>query len=47
MQEGIHLGGEGLVGGKFLVFTTFTIHFTLCLIFIGIGPIGDFVFEIR
>ena len=32
---------------KFHVLTTFTIHFTLCLIFIRAWPIEDFLFENR
>ena len=47
MQEGIHVEGGGVVGGKFLVLTTFTIHFTLCLIFIRVWLIEDFLFENR
>ena len=34
-------------GGEFLVLTTFTIHFTLCLIFVRVWPIEDLLFEIR
>ena len=32
---------------KFHVLTTFTIHYTLCLIFIRVWPIKDLLFEIR
>ena len=34
-------------GGEFLVLTTFTIHFTLCLIFVRVWPIEDLLFKIR
>ena len=46
IQEGIHVAG-GSGGGKFHVLTTFTIHFTLCLIFLRVWPIEDLLFEIR
>ena len=38
--------GSEVVEGKFYVLATFTIHFTLCLIFIKVWPIEDFLFEI-
>ena len=40
-------GRQRLMKGKFLVLTTFSFHFTLCLIFIRVWPVEDFLFEIR
>ena len=48
-KESTWEGGEWswVARSKLLVLTTFTIHFILCLIFIRVWPIEDFLFEIR
>ena len=43
-EEGMHMGGGG---SKFHVLTTFTIHFTLCLILLRVWHIENLLFEIR